>query len=312
LREAPRRVRFQYILYLSLGFLIYALYRADYLKLPPALAPGALVQSCIYLFLGFILQGVAWRATLGAWGFHVPLAEALASLGLSSLAKYIPGRFWIIVGRAAYLSDSRRWSLGRLSLVSLTAQLILMWTGMVLGGIGLIWLDGFRSWSWGVSFVLLLLTLVVFSGRFHGYAERLALRILRRKVEIPSLPFVSTLSLLPWFFLVWATWTLAFSYLVASFPGLASSLRVGLGFPLASTLGIMAVFAPAGLGAREGLLAGYLVLAGLPLAQAATISIAARLLFLAGELFVFLVGLVADRRVRVLAGRREYDEKPVA
>ncbi len=132
--------------------------------------------------------------------------------------------------------------------------------------------------------------------------------MLRREVEIPSLPFLSTLSLLPWFFLVWITWTLAFYYLVASFPGVASSLSVGLGFPLASTLGIMAFFAPAGLGAREGFLAGYLVLGGVPFAQATTIAIAARLFSLVGELFVFLVGLAADRRVRVLASRGGYDE----
>ncbi len=302
------RRRFKYILYPSLVFLIFALYRADYLKVPPSLALRVLLQSCLYLFLGFILQGVAWRATLAAWGFRVPLSEALASLGLSSLAKYIPGRFWIIVGRAAYLTDHRGWSLGRLSLVSLNGHLLLMWTGMVLGGIGLIWLDGFRSWSWGVTFLLMLLTLVVFGSRFHGYAERLASYMLRREVEIPSLPFLSTLSLLPWFFLVWITWTLAFYYLVASFPGVASSLSVGLGFPLASTLGIMAFFAPAGLGAREGFLAGYLVLGGVPFAQATTIAIAARLFSLVGELFVFLVGLAADRRVRVLASRGGYDE----
>ena len=70
---------------------------------------------------------------------------------------------------------------------------------------------------------------------------------------------------------------------------------VGLGFPLAATLGIMAVIAPGGLGAREGVLVGYLMLAGVPLAEATTISLASRLWFLVGEAFIFIVGWVSDR-----------------
>jgi uncharacterized membrane protein YbhN (UPF0104 family) len=68
----------------------------------------------------------------------------------------------------------------------------------------------------------------------------------------------------------------------------------GLAFPLAATLGIIAVIAPGGLGAREGVLVAYLVLAGQSVADATTVAVAARLWFLAGELALFVIGWLTD------------------
>ena len=71
---------------------------------------------------------------------------------------------------------------------------------------------------------------------------------------------------------------------------------VGLGFPFAGILGILAFFAPGGLGVREGILVGYLKLAGFATADAVTVSVASRLWVLIGEAFIFLVGFVLDKR----------------
>jgi len=59
----------------------------------------------------------------------------------------------------------------------------------------------------------------------------------------------------------------------------------------------MAFIAPGGLGVREGVMVGYLTLAGLPIAEAVTIAGASRLWFLVGEAFIFTVGWLADRRL---------------
>ncbi len=73
---------------------------------------------------------------------------------------------------------------------------------------------------------------------------------------------------------------------------------MGLVFPLSGTLGILAGFAPGGIGVREGLMVSCLVLAGFEITEAATISIASRLWFLIGESFIFAIGLIADRLLR--------------
>lgn len=60
-------------------------------------------------------------------------------------------------------------------------------------------------------------------------------------------------------------------------------------FPLSVCFGIIAIILPGGLGLREGIIIGYLVLAGLDTEQATTISFLNRLWFIAGELFIFLL-----------------------
>ena len=56
----------------------------------------------------------------------------------------------------------------------------------------------------------------------------------------------------------------------------------------------MAIIVPGGLGVRESILTGYLNLAGLPISEAATISISARLWFLIGEIFFFVTAYVLN------------------
>ena len=72
---------------------------------------------------------------------------------------------------------------------------------------------------------------------------------------------------------------------------------VGFGFPLAGTLGIMTFISPGGLGTREAVLVGYLTLAGIPVVEATTIAVASRLWFLGGEVFIFVLGWIAHKRL---------------
>jgi uncharacterized membrane protein YbhN (UPF0104 family) len=60
-------------------------------------------------------------------------------------------------------------------------------------------------------------------------------------------------------------------------------------FPLASTFGIIAFFAPGGLGVREGFLTGHMVLFSFTFQQASVIAIVARIWFSIGEIMLFLI-----------------------
>jgi len=91
-------------------------------------------------------------------------------------------------------------------------------------------------------------------------------------------------------------WSMGFYTLVVSLTAIDVPWSVGLGFPLAATLGIMALITPGGIGAREGVMVGYLSSAGIPIAEATTIAVASRLWFLAGELFIFIAGWIAHKK----------------
>jgi len=55
------------------------------------------------------------------------------------------------------------------------------------------------------------------------------------------------------------------------------------------------------LGAREGVLVAYLVLAGQTVADATTVAVVARLWFLAAELALFVIGWITDWRIKAVS-----------
>ena len=286
----------KYFVYISLLFLAVALYHANYLKVPKVISFPPLLASFPFLFMGFISCAVAWKEILKKSNCHVSLGECLAGTGLSIFGKYIPGKIWIIVGRAAYVAKRSYYSFGKLSAISLNAQFIDLWIGLILGTIGLFLLGRFHLWGWLILFVLLGLTAVIFSKAVHNISECILNTALRKDIKIPSLTIRSTLAVIPWFVMSWLFWSIGFYALVVSLCTINSPLSIGLVFPLAGTLGIMALITPGGLGTREGVMVGYFILLGIPLLEATTIAIASRLWFFVGEIFIFILGWVAHKK----------------
>ena len=286
---------YKYLVYLSLVFLAVALYKADYLRVPQISSYSVLMISFIFLFGGFISHVVSWKQIVKKSNYHVALSECFAGMGLSVFGKYIPGKIWTIVGRAAYITEKNRYPLSILSAISLNAQFIALWLGLILGSIGLFLLGGLYLWGWLILFLWLGLTVVIFSKLVHNSTERLIKIAFRKDIQIPRLTIKSTLSVIPWFVVFWMFWSIGFYMLVTSLTATDIPWHVGLGFPLSATLGIMAFIAPGAWRSRRGKV-GYLIFAGLPIAEAVTIAGASRLWFLVGEAFIFTVGWVADKR----------------
>jgi len=288
---------YKVFVYGSLFFLGVVLWRQGFLDVPTVHSHGLVALSLLLLIGGFLAGAFAWRRVLRSFEIDCGPRECLASMGLSIFAKYIPGKVWMIVGRAAYLAERRGLSVAELSVISLNDQLISLWVGLVLGAFGLLVVGGLELHGGLVLVAWVVLSLVIFSPWVHRIAEKLVGGILRRRIELPALSFGVTLRVLPWFLGYWALWSGGFYLLVAGLSASRVAPETALAFPLAATLGVMAVIAPGGLGVREGVLTAALKLSGIPLAEAATISVASRVWFLAGEAAFFLAGMEANRSV---------------
>jgi len=261
------------------------------------------MASFLFLVGGFISDAFSWKQILKKSTYNVVFSECLAGVGLCMFGKYIPGKVWMVVGRAAYIAEKNNYPLSKLSAISLNTQFIALWIGLILGAVGLFLLGGLHLWGWLILLLWLGLTVVVFSKLAHDCAEHLIRIVLRKRIEIPSLSVKSTVSVMPWFTLPWLLWSIGFYLLVVSLLAMDIPWSVGLGFPLAGTLGIMAFIAPGGLGAREAVMVGYLALVGIPFAEATTIALASRLWFLVGEVFIFTVGWLADKNPHEALGK---------
>lgn len=287
--------KFIYFIYISILFLFIYLYKLNYFNEIKVVSLWLVFLSLLFLCFGFFTTGLAWWKNLTEYNYHVSISECFAGIGLSIFGKYIPGKLWVVVGRAAYISEKRNLSLKSISLISLNDQFITIWVGLLLGALGLFILGGFHLWGWLAILLWCGLSLVLFSRVFHILVEYMATRILKKKIVITSLKLKTTLSLLPWYILTWLLWSIAFYCFVAGLSSNNISLGTGLIFPLAGSLGIIAIISPGGIGVREGIMVGLLNLTGISIQEATTISIASRLWFLIGEGFIFVLGLLADK-----------------
>lgn len=288
----------RYFVYASLVFVGVALYRFDYLRVPRVDSYATLASTFPLLLAGFACLVKSWNVLLAKSDCPVRFGEGLAALGLSILGNYLPGKVWLIMGRAAYVAERRGYPLAKVSVLSFHAQLVSLWAGLLLGGVGALLVGGARLWGPLILLLWLALTLTIFSRAVHALVARAIGKLLGRHVSIPLLSFASTSHAIVWALLAWMCWSLAF-YLFLISLGLAGlSPGDGLAFPLAATLGVLAIFAPGGLGAREGVLVAYLVLAGQSAVDATTVAVAARLWFLVAELALFVIGWSADSRIK--------------
>jgi uncharacterized membrane protein YbhN (UPF0104 family) len=296
---------FRYLMYASIVFLAAALYKTDYIAIPQIHSPAALAGSFAFLFLGFLCDPVSWKFLLEKSGYPAPHRECFAAVGLYVFTKYIPGKIWTIVGRSGYLADRHPYPMSALTSMTVLWQLICVWLGVIFGAIGLTLLGKILVWGWPILILWLVLTIVVFSDAAQTLARRVYKRVFRREITIPTLSARLTVLSLPWFVVMWLCLSIAFHLLVVALAPNPVPLGVGFGFPLTITLGVFAAFAPGGIGVREGVMVGYLALAGIPPHAAAAISIAARIWFILGELFMFVVGLAASAWVKRTAARRQ-------
>ena len=285
---------FKYSVYVSLLFLLIALYQANYFVVPEVYSITDLIVSFVLLFGSFICGAFCWKEVLKKNHYHLHVRECIASVGLTVFAKYLPGKILAIIGRAAYIGEKNALPVYKLSSISLDTQLITLWLGLIFGALGVFLLGGVQIWGWLILLLWGGLTATIFCKLPRSSAEYLIKKILKKNVTLPRLGTKSIFAVLPWFILYWTLSSVSFYMLVNSLTSIDVPLSVGLGFPLAGSLGVMAVIVPGGLGVREGALIAYLSLAGLSVPVATTISIASRMWYLVGEVFIFFVGWMAD------------------
>jgi len=287
---------FRVVFLISLLFLGIYLYRFEYLSMPRIRYPSLLWGSIPLLFSGFLTNAVNWQQALRAYGLHIPYRLAIVSNGLSIFTKYVPGKVMVILGRSAFVSTQCDEPLKTTASASMLAQIVAIWSGLLLGSVVMISTSVPTEWLIGGAIAIVVLTLgILFLNRItllaNGLGEFFNLSLDLRMValnEHPSLPIS--------FFVNWVLWSVGFVLLTASVVGLDSfSLGLLFVFPLATTTGIIALFAPGGLGVREGVLVGCMTLYGIPLDEATGIAILSRLWFLAGEGFIFLLALALRR-----------------
>lgn len=281
-------------LYLSLTFVVYVLCKFDYFALRDIrISYDWLLVSILIFIIGLLWGGISWWVVLKAHNMNVPLSEGISSHGISILSKYIPGKLWTVLGRAQYVSRCG-YSLAISSLVSIKAQAVVIWLGLIISLIAACLSQGFTWVFFLILCVFIAITLILVSKKVHNYVILLISNVLKKNLEIPLLTLRNLFNVAAYYIFYWFLVTLAYYFFLRSIlPGV--TILASFAFPWSVTIGILAFLFPAGLGVREGAMIGYLALIKVPLKAATTASIAARLWSLLGEAILFLLCLIIYR-----------------
>ena len=239
--------------------------------------PGWLLLSAAVIWLMYAVLIVAWRVMLSAWGQRLGGWEAARIWTVSSLGKYLPGKVWAIAGmavmsqRAALAAYSKAFEAAH---PGARAALALMVAGALIGVGLLLWPPLLR--------------------RLLGFAAPGS--VADRTPSAHGIMFGILANLIAWLGYGTALWLLARGLL----PGVRLEWLPAVAVFAASYLaGFLALFAPGGIGVREGL---FILMLQQPLGigAATALALASRLLLTITELGAAVPFLAFFReRVRV-------------
>jgi hypothetical protein len=264
--------------------------------------PGWVVLSLIVTWLMYALLILAWRGILSGWGQRLDAWTAARIWVLSGLGKYVPGKVWAIAGMAL-LSQRAGVAAWAATGSAVVMQVLAIGTGAAVAG-----LAGARileSAHQGADAVLVLLV----AGAVISVVLLLWPPFLRRLLRLAAPQAVGdrqpsgrgivvgiAMNIVAWLGYGVALWLLGRGLLPTSGLGLRLAIAV---FTASYLAGFLALFAPGGIGVREGLF--ILMLQGpLGVGAATSLALASRLLLTVAELGAAVPFLVFRRRqVRV-------------
>jgi len=221
---------------------------------------GAMALSAMFAVLGTVLLLGLWMSVLRGLAVVVPLGSGWRVFFISQLGKYLPGLLWPAL---AQMEAGRRWGARRS--VMLAANLlmvgVLTGTGLVLGLVmlpGSVGLAGIPSWTaWMLAGLLVVICL--WPHLLTRVVDRVYSLFHREPPNLSASPRDMAISF-AWATATWLLYGMHVWVLVRSVGGTGADAWVAAtgGIALGWALGLLAVFAPAGVGVRDAALIAVL------------------------------------------------------
>lgn len=217
-----------------------------------------------FLAASLLLAG-AYFLSAGLWGLLVrdlggpalPARDAVGLYMVANLGRYVPGKLWQLAGLAA-LGRSRG-----IPVVTGTGAAVLgHGLGLVAAsaiGLGTLFSAPapYPTWGRAAAVVIVAVVAILATPALFARVGRLWFRVARTEAP-PALGSVHALRWLALYALNWALYAGSFWVLAVSLDLPGAPIPLGSAFAAAYVLGYLMIFAPAGLGPREGFLIVFL------------------------------------------------------
>jgi glycosyltransferase 2 family protein len=262
-----------------------------------SLHPLPLAGSVLLVWLMYALLITAWRGVLVGWGDRLGAWQAARIWTVSSLGKYVPGKVWAVAGMAmlARQEGVNGWTA---TASAILLQALAVGTGACVAAIS--GTAALESAHPGATTALAICAGLAAAGVALLMSPRVLTRALRFAISDaePRAPrsapvlFGVVANLIAWIGYGVSLWLLARAVL----PQSALTVPIAIGaFTVSYLAGLLVLFAPGGLGVREGVFIVVLQ-APLGLAGATALAVASRLLLTVTELGAAVPFLLLPRR----------------
>jgi hypothetical protein len=259
----------------------------------------ALVASLAFVLAGLAPTLAAWRILLADLGSTLPLRTAVGVFFVGQLGKYLPGSLWVVLAQsdlAARHGVPRR----RTAVVGLVQVGISIVVGLALGVLAVpAFVSSGQNRIWLLSLIAVPVGAAILHPPILNRLVAYGLRVLRREplehdFSRRAVAGAAGASVVAWILIGFHLWALA---IALHAPAGRTVLAGAFGYCLAASVGILVVFTPAGLGARDVVV--ILSLSSvMPRSAATAAAIVSRFVVLVADLIAAAVGWLAERRDR--------------
>ena len=251
-----------------------------------SVVPGWIAAATFMVFLTYVMQVESWRRILAGWGQRLGFGAAARTWSVANLGRYVPGKVWSVAGLVV-LAQRAGVSAGPAAASAFVIQAVSLGSGIaVVAAATPHSAPPLRLALAGVAAAVTILGLVwrptaVALGRLVSAVTPL------EPITLSAVVAAAVLTMLSWVTYGAALWMLARGLI----PQASLPLSTAIGaFTLGYVLGLLALFAPGGVGVRELVLIGLLA-PFLGSGAAVAVSVASRVLLTLTEALAALVTL---------------------
>ncbi|MGA2468611.1 MAG: lysylphosphatidylglycerol synthase domain-containing protein, partial [Thermodesulfobacteriota bacterium] len=243
--------------------------------------PFPLLLSTLIFAFSYFIQIWAWYLITLKLGIAISLSETLGSWFYSQLGKYLPGKVWLLLSRY-YFYESKGKSKKAISVaLYLETVTVIMAAGLIFLAAVALYEEARPFYSgnqfWWLSLLFVLAFISIHPRILQKILNWTLIKFKREPLSL-SISYLEVLWILLICILSWVVGGIGFYLFVESVFSVSLSHILFLTGALAisSILGLVAIFAPSGLGVREGTLV-YLLSFIMPVSVAVIISILTRI-----------------------------------
>ncbi len=264
---------------------------------------GIFIVSMLFYFVYKITLASLWHYITKINNCSIKYEKAVTSYLYSILGKYIPGKVFMLAARLTYYKEEDA-PLSKVTVCFFIENVCTLLGAAMLFIVSLFFFPNelLENYKW-LTLLLIVAFFVCIHPKIINFVLRLIGKIFKKNLEIP-MKYSQMLKVVLLFIGNWLIVGFGFFILTKSiYPAVEwSQLLYCAGiWGVSAIMGILAIFAPSGLGVREGIIVAGLMLI-MPQSDAMVISVVSRLWQTIPELLLVVMAFVYSR-IRRLSGK---------